>query len=134
MKIKTSVLCLPATNLQHTLEFYQAVFGLYDAQVEEGILGLELPNLSLLMMGKKSYEHYSNKANRLALMPGAASPAVISCAVETNRDVDRALEKAKLHGGAAAEVAAIDTLSGGYAGYLTDPDGHLWELVCPNQR
>ena len=28
---------------------YQAVFGLYDAQVEEGILGLELPNLSLLM-------------------------------------------------------------------------------------
>lgn len=134
MKIKTTVLCLPVTDLQKTLGFYQEVFGFSDAQTEDGILALELPNLSLFLMEKESYESYTKKANRAALLPGASAPAVISCAVETNRDVDRAIEKAKQHGGDASGVAAVDTLSGGYTGYVTDPEGHLWELVCPNQQ
>lgn len=134
MKIKTTVLCLPVANLQKTFGFYQEVFGLSDAKIEEGILALELPNLSLFLMEKESYESYTKKANRAALLPGASAPVVISCAVETNQDVNRAIEKAKQHGGAAPGVAAVDTLSGGYTGYVTDPDGHLWELVCPNQQ
>lgn len=134
MKLKTTVLCLPVTDLQKTLGFYQGVFGFSDAQIEEGILALELPNMSLFLMKKERYESYTKKANRAALMPGASAPAVISCAVETNQDVDRALEKAKEHGGAAPGVAAVDAASGGYTGYVTDPDGHLWELVCPNQQ
>lgn len=134
MKIKTTVLCLPVTDLQKTLGFYQEVFGFSNAQIEEGILALELPNLSLFLMKKESYESYTKKANREALLPGSSAPAVISCAVETNQDVDRALEKSKQHGGTAPSVAAVDTLSGGYTGYVTDPEGHLWELVCPKQQ
>ncbi|TYR35812.1 hypothetical protein FXV77_12105 [Sphingobacterium phlebotomi] len=30
--------------------------------------------------------------------------------------------------------AAIDESYGGYIGYISDPDGHLWELVYPPQQ
>ena len=62
MKIKTTVLCLPVANLDRTLVFYQEVFGLPDAQIEEEMVALELPNLSLFLMSKKSYESYTVRA------------------------------------------------------------------------
>jgi uncharacterized glyoxalase superfamily protein PhnB len=31
--------------------------------------------------------------------------------------------------GATVVKAAHETFWGGYAGYFTDPDGHLWEVV-----
>lgn len=134
MKVKTTVLCLPVADLQKTLDFYRGVFGLADAQIDGDMIVLELPNLSLFLMTKESYESYTKKANRDALMPGSSAPAVISCAVEAKEDVDQALSKAEAQGGANAGPAAIDTASGGYIGYVTDPDGHLWELVCPHQE
>lgn len=131
MKIKTTVLCLPVANLDRTLLFYQDVFGIPDAQIEDEMIALELPNLSLFLMSKESYESYTTKATRNALMPGISAPAIISCAIETKQDVDQALAKAEGFEGAATTPAEVDTLSGGYIGYVSDPDGHLWELVCP---
>lgn len=52
-------------------------------------------HLSFFLMEIKSYESYTKKANRTALMEGASAPAFISCAVETKQGVDRALERAK---------------------------------------
>jgi len=98
------------------------------------MIALELPNLSLFLMEKESYESYSKKANRVALMPGASAPAVMSCAVETKEDVNQALAKSGECGGSSPGPAAIDAESGGYIGYVADPDGHLWELVCPHQK
>ena len=131
MKIKTTILCLPVSNLEKTLDFYKVVFGMTGARIEEGMITLELPNLSLFLMGKKEYETYSKKAHRDALMPGISAPAVLSCALEVKEEVDEALVKAEAHGGASAGPATIDSATGGYTGYVTDPDGHLWELVYP---
>ncbi len=80
MKIKTTVLCLPVTDLHKALDFYRGVFGLRDAQIDRDMIVLELPDLSLFLMTKESYESYTKKANRDALMPGSSAPAVISCA------------------------------------------------------
>lgn len=134
MKIKTTVLCLPVIDLQKSLVFYKEVFEFPDAKIEEGILALEFPNLSLFIMEKESYESYSAKANRVALLPGDSAPAIISCAVETKQDVDQALERARKYGGKAPGAPAIDASFGGYIGYISDPEGHLWELVCSNQQ
>ncbi|MGS2764104.1 VOC family protein [Sinomicrobium sp. M5D2P9] len=134
MKIITTILCLPVTDLQKTLDFYKEVFGFNDAQIDDDMLALELPNLSLFLMTQESYESYTRKANRDALMPGISAPAVISCAVKTKEDVDQALSKTETYGGSSAGPAEIDSVSGGYIGYFTDPDGHLWELVCPHQK
>lgn len=134
MKIKTIVLCLPVADLHKTLAFYSGVFELRDAQIDGDMIALELPNLSLFLMTKESFESYTKRANRDALMPGSSAPAVISCAIETREDVDQALGRAEMCGGANAGPAAIDPAFGGYIGYVTDPDGHLWELVCPHQK
>lgn len=102
-----------------------------DAQIEEGMIVLELPNLSLFLMEREAYLGYARKANREASAPGASAPAIISCAVDTKADVDTALNAAETYGGKRAGQAEIDPLSGGYTGYIADPDGHLWELVHP---
>jgi predicted lactoylglutathione lyase len=134
MKIKTTVLCLPVTDLKNTLNFYKGAFGFSDAKIEEGIISLELPHMTLFLMEKGNFESYTTRANRAALLPGASAPAVISCAVETKQDVDDALEQAIEHGGAAPGAPEIDPSFGGYIGYVSDPDGHLWELVWPKQE
>jgi predicted lactoylglutathione lyase len=43
-------------------------------------------------------------------------------------------EAASVQGGSAPGKAAMDEMSGGYIGYVSDPDGHLWELVYPQQE
>ena len=103
-----------------------------DARIEEGMIALELPNLSLFLMEKEAYEAYSKKANRNALMPGSFAPAILSCALEAKEEVNEALVKADAHGGKSVGPGAMDSTSGGYIGYITDPDGHLWELVHPH--
>jgi uncharacterized glyoxalase superfamily protein PhnB len=43
-------------------------------------------------------------------------------------EVDTVLELAKKAGGK-IEKAAQDVFWGGYSGYFSDPDGHLWEVA-----
>lgn len=135
MTIKTTVVCLPVRDLGKTLEFYRNVLGFSDAQIEEGMMVLELPNLSLFLMGQDAFEAYSTKTERRAQFPDAGNTCmIISCAMESRDGVDAVLENATRHGGSAPGKAAMDETSGGYTGYLADPDGHLWELVCPQQQ
>ena len=49
--------------------------------------------------------------------------------VSTPEEVDRLLERAKVAG--ATIVGPVGNRPWGiYSGYFTDPDGHLWEVVC----
>jgi hypothetical protein len=131
MKIKTTVLCLPVSDPDRTLTFYRNVFGYPDAEIEDGIILLELPHLSLFLMEGGAFESYSRKARRGVQLPNENAAMVISCAMETKDAVDALLVAAPKHGGSAPGKAAIDETSGGYTGYVSDPDGHLWELVFP---
>lgn len=46
MKIKTTVLCLPVTDLEKTFGFYKGGFGFSTAKIDERIIALEFPNLA----------------------------------------------------------------------------------------
>ena len=134
MNIRTTIVCLPIQNLDNTLMFYKNVFSLPDIQIEEGMITVELPNLSLFLMGMNAFEIYSRKAGRGVQFPKDNVGTIISCALMTKEDVDTALEKALNYGGAVSNKATIDETYGGYIGYISDPDGHLWELVYPRQQ
>lgn len=134
MKIRTTVVCLPVRDLERALAFYKAALGFSDAQIDDGIIALELPNLSLFLMGKDAFETYSKKAGRGAQFPDDNAGMVVSCAMEAKEAVDAILENAPRYGGAVPNGAAMDEASGGYTGYFSDPDGHLWELVYPQQK
>jgi hypothetical protein len=134
MNIRTTIVCLPIQNLDNTLTFYKNVFGLPDIQIEEGMITVELPNLSLFLMEKNAFETYSRKASRGVQLPKDTVGAIISCALLTKEDVDTALGNAQNYGGTVTNKASIDETYGGYIGYISDPDGHLWELVYPRQQ
>ena len=60
--------------------------------------------------------------------------AIISCALASKEDVDTALENAPTYGGIVTDKAATDENYGGYIGYVSDPDGHVWELVYSSRQ
>lgn len=134
MHIRTTIVCLPIQNLDNTLTFYKNVFGLPDIQIEEGMITVELPNLSLFLMEMNAFETYSRKAGRGVQFPKDNVGTIISCALLTKEDVNTALENAPNYGGTVTNKASIDETYGGYIGYISDPDGHLWELVYPRQQ
>lgn len=131
MNIRTTVVCLPVQDLDKTLTFYKNIFGLSDLQIDEGMIAMELSNLSLFLMDTNAFETYSRKAGRGALLPKDNVGTIISCALTSKEDVDIALANASNYGGIVTSKAAIDATYGGYIGYISDPDGHLWELVYP---
>lgn len=134
MKIRTTIVCLPIRNLERTLAFYMNALGFSDAAVDEGMITLEIPNLSLFLMEKDAFETYSKKAGRGAQFPNDGAGMVISCAMETKEELDNVLANVPGYGGAVSGNAATDKMSGGYIGYFSDPDGHLWELVYPQSQ
>lgn len=134
MKIRGTVVCLPVQNLDKTLTFYKNIFGLPDIQIEEGMITVELTNLSLFLMEKVAFEAYSKKAGRGVQFPKDNIGTIISCALMSKEDVDTALENAPNYEGTVPGKAMVDETYGGYIGYISDPDGHLWELVYPSQQ
>ena len=48
--------------------------------------------------------------------------------VRSRAEVDQVLDDAT-EAGAAITQAARETFYGGYAGFFTDPDGHVWEIA-----
>ena len=134
MNVKGTVICLPVHNLDKTLAFYQNAFRISDLQIEEGIITLELPKLSIFLMGKDAFEVYSRKAGREAQFPNGNSGMIISCAMTSREEIDTILDNAPDFGGNVSAKAFTDESYGGYTGYVADPDGHLWELVYPQQQ
>ena len=132
--IQGTVVCLPVRDLEKSLAFYRNVLGFADAQVEDGIIALELPNLSLFLMGVSEFEAYSKKAGRGAQFPNGSAGVILSCAMASKDALGTVLRNVPVHGGTVQGEPALDDLAGGLAGYFADPDGHLWEMVVPQSK
>ena len=127
MNIKKTVLSLPVKDLQISQNFYQQGLGLTTSGIDESIISLELPGLSLFLIEKSTYETYSFRAGIAAYFPTHASECIISAAIPTKQEVDQILTKAKASGGTILNPAK--SYGPLYTGYFQDPDGHLWEIV-----
>jgi catechol 2,3-dioxygenase-like lactoylglutathione lyase family enzyme len=51
--------------------------------------------------------------------------------VPSHEAVDELMAKATAAGGSVVKAAAAAPW-GGYFGYFSDPDGHLWKVACPS--
>lgn len=131
MKPRISVLTLAVSDLENALSFYRDGLGL----PTEGIVGREFEHgavaffdlsggLKLAIWAQDDLVHDTG----LPKTPICTTAASIGHNVLRREDVDDVMRKAK---GAGAKVIKEpqDTFYGGYAGYFTDPDGHLWEIV-----
>ena len=131
MKPRISVLTLAVANLENAVRFYREGLGL----PTEGIIGQEFEHGAVAFFDLADGVKLALWARAdLALdsgLPEASGGELwgsIGHNVARRQDVDDAMEEAQ-RAGARIIKAPQDTFYGGYAGYFTDPDGHLWEIV-----
>ena len=131
MKPRISVLTLGVADLDRSLAFYRDGLGL----PTQGIVGREFEHgavaffelaggLKLAIWARADLAHDSG----LPPLPASSSSFSIGHNVKNRAEVDDVMEQARV-AGADIVKPADDTFYGGYAGYFTDPDGHLWEVV-----
>ena len=131
MKPRISLLTLGVADLERSLAFYRDGLGL----PTEGIVGREYEhgavaffNLSggfkLAIWAEDDLAHDAGLETR----PGNSTSFSIAHNVTSREEVDEVMRQAKAAGGNLVK-AAEDTFYGGYAGYFSDPDGHLWVVA-----
>ena len=125
MNPRTVVVSLPVTDPERSLRFYRDGLGLSVPDVEDGILTVELPNLSLFLIEAGPYQSYLDRAG-VSRPAETAGACILSCAMGTRGEIDDLVSRAQASGGKAQSPAEHD---GSYTAYLHDPDGHVWELV-----
>lgn len=130
-----TVICLPVRDLDASRVFYENVFALPELTVEEEIIVIELPGLSLFLIQEETFDSYTRKAGRGVSYPGAkdGTGVIFSCAITSAKTLNAMLTAATTHGGTMAQEAATDPEMGLYMGYFFDPDGHHWELAHSNR-
>ena len=131
MKPRITVITLGVDDLERSVRFYRDGLGLRT----DGIVGEELEfgavaffelqaGVRLALWPRASLAHDSG------LPLGPASPTELSLGhnVSSTAEVDAVMAEAEA-AGAKIVKAAHETFWGGYAGYIQDPDQHLWEVV-----
>ncbi len=131
MKPRISVLTLGVSDLERSLTFYRDGLGLPTT----GIVGREFEHgavaffdlaagLKLAIWAQADLAHDAG----LPRTPTSSTAFSIGHNVAARDDVDAVMAQAR-RAGAEIVKTAQETFYGGYAGYFTDPDGHLWEIV-----
>ncbi|HBP31607.1 MAG TPA: glyoxalase [Advenella kashmirensis] len=131
MKPHITVLTLGVEDLEKSLAFYRdgldlATKGIIGTEFENGAVAFfDLHNgLKLALWPRKSLAVDTG----LSETPRSMLELSIGHNVDSKDEVDRVMKEAQA-AGATIIKPAQDTFYGGYAGYFSDPDGHLWEVV-----
>jgi catechol 2,3-dioxygenase-like lactoylglutathione lyase family enzyme len=131
MKPRITLITLGVDDLERAVRFYRDGLG----WPTQGIVGTEFEygavaffdlshGLKLALWPRTSLVHDSG----LPVGTRNATEFALAHNVTSREDVDAAMGEAQ-RAGAKIVKAAHDTFYGGYAGYFTDPDGHLWEVA-----
>jgi uncharacterized protein len=130
MKQRINILTLGVNDLKKSMKFYQNGLG----WKTKGIIGTEFENGEVVLFDldngmKLSLYERKNLAwdSKLKLQPESATEFSIGYFVNSDKEVVSVMEQAK-KAGAKIIKPAQKTFWGGYAGYIQDLDGHLWEI------
>jgi catechol 2,3-dioxygenase-like lactoylglutathione lyase family enzyme len=144
MEPRISIITLGVEDMARAVRFYRDGLGLPTSAKEtdpiaffktSGVCLALYPNDKLAedvygSAGSVAPPEYSDSkggANRSG-EPLSASGITLAHNTRTQEEVDQLLAQAEAAGGK-IEKSAQDTFWGGYSGYFSDPDGHLWEVA-----
>lgn len=125
---RLGAITLPVTDLAEADAFYRDALGLPGEGVEDGDdhAAYEMQGgLYLVLITRPGFALFTGIAGREMAAPGA-SGCVLSHFAESREAVDAMIARAKAAG---ADAVPADDHAWGYAGYVTDPDGHLWDIM-----
>lgn len=131
MKPEITVITLGVNDLSRSLQFYRNGLGFKT----EGITGKEFEygtvvffelkhGLRLALWPRESISHDTG----LTQGDPSSTEFTLGHNVSSREEVDQIMKQAE-EAGADIIKPAQETFWGGYAGYFSDPDGHLWEVV-----
>jgi uncharacterized protein len=123
MEQRISLVTLGVSNVSRSFTFYQRL-GWHGQEVEETVFFQTGGIGVVLWQQDKLAEDAAVGPLSVAGFRGVA----IAHNVRTKDEVDSVLVAVQAAGGSITRAAA-DTFYGGYAGYFTDPDGHVWEVA-----
>ncbi len=124
MQARISVVTLAVADMERATRFYRDGLGLPIRDDKPPVVYFQLPGTWLALYPREalaSYAHVEPDGQGFAGM-------TLSCNFASREEVDQTM--------AAAEKAGATVINpphpagwGGYTGWFSDPDGHLWELV-----
>ena len=130
-KPRISVITLGVDDLERSLRFYRDGLGF----PTDGIVGTEFEHGAVVFIdleggGRLALWPRTSIAHDtgLTLTPGSPTDFTLARNVSSQKEVEALFERAR-RAGAAVIKAPARTFYGGYAAYIQDPDGHVWELA-----
>ncbi len=145
MEPRISIITLGVADMARAIKFYRDGLGLPTSVTEDdaGIVFFKTSGTCLMLYPfDKLAEDVYGSAGSVALPKnsdpkgGANSPSepspfsgiTLAHNTRTKEEVDQVLALAEKSGGKIVKPAQ-DAFWGGYSGYFSDPDGHLWEVA-----
>ncbi len=126
MESRISIITLGVASLERSHAFYTSLgFGSSNGP-EEGIIFYKTGGVCLALYPLDALA--ADVSPKLAPEGSGFSGITLAHNTRSRAEVDQVLALAKEAGGT-IEKTARETDWGGYGGYFSDPDGHLWEVA-----
>ena len=124
MKPRISLITLGVENLSDSIRFYEKGLGLPRMSFEGEVAFFKLSGTWLGL-----YPRQALAEDALVDAAGEGFRGVtLAHNVASKQEVDEVMAQAAA-AGATIHKKAQDVFWGGYSGYFSDPDGHLWEVA-----
>ena len=124
MDQRLSLITLRVRDLMAAARFYETGLGWKRANSEPGIVFFQLPGMVLGLWSRKELADEAGIEDTGVSFSGMA----LAYNARTREEVDAVLAEAAA-AGATLLKPAREVFWGGYSGYFSDPDGHIWEVA-----
>lgn len=131
MEPRITLITLGVDDLDRAVRFYRDGLGL----PTRGIVGTEFEHGAVAFFDLRSGVRLALWARAsiahdlgIPVMPPSRTDVLLAHNVRSRDAVDRVMGEAEAAGALTIKRAA-ETFWGGYAGYFSDPDGHVWEVA-----
>jgi catechol 2,3-dioxygenase-like lactoylglutathione lyase family enzyme len=124
MDQRVSLITLGVVDLERARRFYEDGLGWRRGNADPNVVFFQLPGMALALWSRAALADDAG----LPAAEGGFAGVALAHNFRSKDEVDAVLDQAT---GAGATILkpAQDTFWGGYSGYFTDPDGHLWEVA-----
>jgi uncharacterized glyoxalase superfamily protein PhnB len=121
-----TLVTLGVGNLERSIAFYEALGFRRRSRGAEGVGFFQAGACAIAVWPSEELAKDANFASEG--MAPAFRGVALAWNCNTPEEADAAMTRA-VKAGAQVQKPAGDTFWGGYVGYFTDPDGHLWEIA-----
>jgi catechol 2,3-dioxygenase-like lactoylglutathione lyase family enzyme len=124
VQLRLSLVTLGVKDVARARRFYEALGLTASAASQADVAFFQLGNVVLALFGRSALAGDAGVPDGPSVFSGVA----LAWNVAREEDVDQALDLAEASGGRLVKPGQR-AFWGGYSGYFSDPDGHLWEVA-----